>query len=91
MSEVLTLGVPDEDGEVVLLRPDLDVPVGRTALLSVSKLMSRKFHEPFKDINEVQFVSNADLTCVQNNCVLYVYPPLGIGTFSRNNILFIAV
>ncbi|WP_346910004.1 tRNA-binding protein [uncultured Roseibium sp.] len=28
MSEVLTLGVPDEDGEVVLLRPDLDVPVG---------------------------------------------------------------
>ena len=28
MSEVLTLGVPDGDGEVVLLRPDLDVPVG---------------------------------------------------------------
>jgi tRNA-binding protein len=28
MSEVLTLGVPDEDGEVVLLRPDLDVPIG---------------------------------------------------------------
>ncbi|WP_422377674.1 tRNA-binding protein [Roseibium sp.] len=28
MSEVLTLGVPDEDGEVVLLTPDKDVPVG---------------------------------------------------------------
>ena len=28
MSEVLTLGVPDNDGEVVLLRPDLPVPNG---------------------------------------------------------------
>lgn len=28
MSEVLTLGVPDADGEVVLLVPDKDVPVG---------------------------------------------------------------
>lgn len=28
MSEVLVLGVPDEDGEIVLLRPDRDVPVG---------------------------------------------------------------
>ena len=28
MSEVLTLGVPDEDGSVILLRPDRDVPVG---------------------------------------------------------------
>ena len=28
MSEVLTLGVPDEAGEVVLLRPDRDVPLG---------------------------------------------------------------
>ncbi len=28
MSEVLILGVPDVDGEVVLLTPDLDVPVG---------------------------------------------------------------
>jgi tRNA-binding protein len=28
MSEVLTLGVPDEDGEVVLIHPDLTVPVG---------------------------------------------------------------
>jgi tRNA-binding protein len=28
MSEVLTLGVPDEDGEVVLLVPDRDVPIG---------------------------------------------------------------
>ena len=28
MSEVLVLGVPDGDGEVVLVRPDLDVPVG---------------------------------------------------------------
>jgi tRNA-binding protein len=28
MSEVLTLGVPDEAGEVVLLVPDKDVPVG---------------------------------------------------------------
>ena len=27
-SEVLVLGVPDEDGEVVLLTPDLDVPIG---------------------------------------------------------------
>jgi tRNA-binding protein len=27
-SEVLVLGVPDEDGEVVLLRPDLEVPPG---------------------------------------------------------------
>ena len=28
MSEVLTLGVPDENGEVVLLRPSLAVPNG---------------------------------------------------------------
>jgi len=28
MSEVLTLGVPDEDGEVVLLTPDKGVPIG---------------------------------------------------------------
>ena len=28
MSEVLTLGVPDEEGEVVLLVPDKEVPVG---------------------------------------------------------------
>ena len=28
MSEVLTLGVPDEAGEVVLIAPDLDAPVG---------------------------------------------------------------
>lgn len=28
MSEVLTLGVPDAEGEVVLIRPDLDVPLG---------------------------------------------------------------
>lgn len=28
MSEVLVLGVPDEDGEVVLLCPDKNVPVG---------------------------------------------------------------
>lgn len=28
MSEVLTLGVPDADGEVVLLSPDKDVPLG---------------------------------------------------------------
>ena len=27
-SEVLVLGVPDADGEVVLLRPDADVPLG---------------------------------------------------------------
>lgn len=28
MSEVLVLGVPDDEGEVVLLVPDKDVPVG---------------------------------------------------------------
>ncbi|MGG7564686.1 tRNA-binding protein [Rhodovulum sp. DZ06] len=28
MSEALVLGVPDEDGAVVLIRPDLGVPVG---------------------------------------------------------------
>ncbi|WP_265501319.1 tRNA-binding protein [Paracoccus beibuensis] len=28
MSEVLVLGVPDPDGEVVLIRPDLPVPDG---------------------------------------------------------------
>lgn len=28
MSEVLVLGLPDSDGEVVLLGPDLDVPNG---------------------------------------------------------------
>jgi tRNA-binding protein len=28
MSEVLTLGVPDEEGEVVLIHPGLDVPLG---------------------------------------------------------------
>lgn len=28
MSEVLTLGVPDADGEVMLIAPDRDVPVG---------------------------------------------------------------
>ncbi|TYC55782.1 tRNA-binding protein [Rhodobacterales bacterium] len=28
MSEVLTLGVPDDEGEVVLLSPDKDVPIG---------------------------------------------------------------
>jgi tRNA-binding protein len=28
MSEVLTLGVPDEEGQVVLLSPDRDVPIG---------------------------------------------------------------
>jgi tRNA-binding protein len=28
MSEVLTLGVPDGDGDVVLLVPDQDVPIG---------------------------------------------------------------
>ncbi len=27
-SEVLTLGVPDENGNVILLRPDRDVPLG---------------------------------------------------------------
>ncbi|MFL5340372.1 MAG: tRNA-binding protein [Gemmataceae bacterium] len=27
-SEVLTLGVPDEAGNIVLLRPDADVPLG---------------------------------------------------------------
>ncbi len=27
-SEVLVLGVPDQDGEVVLIRPDMEVPTG---------------------------------------------------------------
>ena len=28
MSEILVLGVPDAEGEVVLIRPDHDVPIG---------------------------------------------------------------
>jgi tRNA-binding protein len=28
MSEVLTLGMPDDKGEVVLIGPDIDVPIG---------------------------------------------------------------
>ena len=28
MSEILVLGVPDAVGEVVLIRPDMDVPIG---------------------------------------------------------------
>ncbi|MEX2407698.1 MAG: tRNA-binding protein, partial [Rhodovibrionaceae bacterium] len=28
MSQVLVLGVPDAEGEVVLIRPDLEVPLG---------------------------------------------------------------
>jgi tRNA-binding protein len=28
VSEVLVLGTPDEDGNVILLRPDADVPLG---------------------------------------------------------------
>ncbi|MGO4705498.1 tRNA-binding protein [Microvirga sp. 2MCAF38] len=28
MSQVLTLGVPDDNGEVMLVRPDRDVPLG---------------------------------------------------------------
>lgn len=28
LSEVLTLGAPDENGNVILLRPDQDVPLG---------------------------------------------------------------
>ena len=28
MSEVLVLGVPDDVGEVILMRPDIDVPIG---------------------------------------------------------------
>lgn len=28
ISEVLTLGVPDADGDVMLIRPDRDVPLG---------------------------------------------------------------
>ena len=28
MSEVLALGVPDEEGNVILLRPDAEVPLG---------------------------------------------------------------
>ena len=27
-SEVLTLGVPDKEGEVILITPDIDVPLG---------------------------------------------------------------
>ena len=33
MSEVLVLGFPDQNGEVVLITPDLDVPDGRAAVL----------------------------------------------------------
>ena len=32
MSEVLTLGVPDANGEVVLIQPSLDVPNGSAVL-----------------------------------------------------------
>ena len=28
MSQVLTLGASDEDGRIILLRPDADVPLG---------------------------------------------------------------
>ncbi|SFR10416.1 tRNA-binding protein [Poseidonocella sedimentorum] len=28
MSEILVLGVPDENGEVVLIAPDMDTPIG---------------------------------------------------------------
>lgn len=28
ISEVLTLGLPDKDNNVVLIRPDIDVPIG---------------------------------------------------------------
>jgi tRNA-binding protein len=28
LSEVLTLGVPDENGDVMLIRPDREVPIG---------------------------------------------------------------
>jgi len=28
MSEILVLGVPDEDGEVVLIKPDIETPLG---------------------------------------------------------------
>ena len=28
MSEVLVLGFPDKDGEVILARPDMDAPIG---------------------------------------------------------------
>ena len=28
MSEALVLGLPDENNEVVLIRPDLDIPIG---------------------------------------------------------------
>ena len=33
ISEVLVLGVPDEEGRVILLRPDADVPLGRADVL----------------------------------------------------------
>jgi len=28
MSEILVLGVPDNDGEVILITPDIDAPIG---------------------------------------------------------------
>ncbi len=34
MSEVLVLGLPDEEGRVTLLRPDADVPVGGRVYLA---------------------------------------------------------
>ncbi|NJR13759.1 MAG: tRNA-binding protein [Phyllobacteriaceae bacterium] len=48
MSEVLTLGVPDEDGEVVLLQPGHGVPnggrlyLGRTVILGRSEAQTRE-------------------------------------------------
>ena len=39
-SEVLVLGVPDESGEVVLLSPDSDVPLGRKDVLTAGQHVS---------------------------------------------------
>lgn len=49
ISEVLTLGVPDDQGNVVLVGPERNVLLGRSIALSVTMLndeATRAFHHP---------------------------------------------